>query len=93
MLWGHARHGGQRRRTCGGRLLHRCCICGQLDVWGENWSAYYSIKELDDGVPIPKFCSHECRQAGGPAARNVTEKMKQMAKNAEWCEKKKGRAG
>ena len=76
--------GPQRRRANSGRALHCCCICGKLDVWGNSWAAYYSIKELDDGEPIPKFCSEKCRGCGGVAAENITDEMKQKARDAEW---------
>jgi hypothetical protein len=78
--------GQQRRRAGDGRILHACCICGKLDVWNDGWSTYCSWKEIDDEVPIPKFCSDKCREAGGSAARNVTAEMKRMAKDAEWRE-------
>lgn len=78
--------GLQRRRRADGRLLHCCCICGKLDVWRDGWSTYCSMKDEDDEIPIPKFCSSDCRAKGGIAARNVTETMKQIAKDAEWRE-------
>lgn len=76
--------GEQRRRGASGRLLHCCCICQRLDVWSDGWSAFYSVKELDDSTPIPKFCSEECRTKGGPKAQNVTVEMKAKAASAEW---------
>lgn len=79
-------HGIQRRKDNYGRLLHCCCICGLLEPWNGKWRAFYSIKELDDEVPIPKFCSEECQSRGGPEARNVTDEMKRKAKEAEWRE-------
>lgn len=78
--------GQQRRRNDAGSLLHCCCICGHLDVWGDGWSTYCSEKDLDDGVPIPKFCSSICRDKGGPKASNVTPAMKEAAREAEWRE-------
>lgn len=77
-------HGAQRRRSDHGRPLHCCCICGRLAPWGSDWSTYCSIKELDDAVPVPKFCSADCRKQGGPQARNVTDAMKRQANEAEW---------
>ena len=74
---------GRKRRRENGLLVHCCCICGTSGVWTDAWSAYYSIKELDDEVPIPKFCSEPCRAKGGPRAANVTAAMKQTAKDAE----------
>lgn len=77
-------HGPQRRKTSGGRLLHCCCICGVVALWTDGWSTYCSMREIEDEVPIPKFCSEPCRQRGGIAAREVTAEMKQRAKDAEW---------
>ena len=78
--------GWQRRKTATGRLLHCCCICGRLAEWNSNWSTYCSLKEIDDGAPIPKFCSLDCRERGGSEAVNVTGEMRQKAKDAEWRE-------
>lgn len=80
--------GPQRLKADNGRLLHCCCICGELSTWGACWSSYCSIKEQDDGSPIPKFCSETCRRQGGPIAENVTDEMKRRAKDAEWREPK-----
>ena len=82
--WGKSETGPQRRRTAAGRLLHCCCICGRLDTWGLGWSCFCSERELDDEMPIPKFCSEGCREKGGPDAVYVTAAMKQAAKAAEW---------
>lgn len=84
--WDKSEHGPQRKRTVGKRLLHCCCICGALETWGAGWSTYCSEKDIDDSEPIPKFCSTVCRDKGGPRARNVTQAMKQTAKDAEWRE-------
>ena len=76
----------QRRKSTTGRLLHCCCICGKLEPWGSTWSGYYSIKDIDDCVPIPKCCSDPCRDRAGPEARNVTEEMKATARAGEMRE-------
>lgn len=77
--------GQHRRKTDTGRLLHCCCICGTVDVWDDGkWSTFCSAKELDDESPIPKFCSDACRARGGVKACNVTARMKEAAKEAEW---------
>jgi hypothetical protein len=55
-------------------------------MWGDNWTTYCSEKNIDDSLPIPKFCSRKCRKQGGPAARLITEEMKQRARDAEWRE-------
>ena len=77
---------GPQRRRSGRHLLHCCCICGRLEPWGTTWSTYCSYKELDDEVPIPKFCSEKCRLAGGEDASLVTDAMRRNAKDAEWRE-------
>lgn len=79
-------NGWQRRRANDGRPLHCCCICGRLDVWGPDWTTFCSLKEIDDGTPIPKFCSKACRMKGGRAAGAVTIEMKIRARDAEWRE-------
>ena len=77
---------GPQRRLQGSRLVHCCCVCGKCETWNSSWSTYCSEREIDDSVPIPKFCSEPCRSNGGSAAKNVTQEMKQRAKDAEWRE-------
>lgn len=77
---------GPQRRKTGSRLLHCCCICHTVAPWGDGWSTYCSEADIDDGVAIPKFCSRLCKEKGGPEARNVTEAMKQAARDLEWRE-------
>lgn len=78
--------GQQRRKDRHGRLIHCCCICLKVDVWRDGWSTYCSIKDMDDCIPIPKFCSTVCRDKGGKSAKGVTDAMKQVARQAEWRE-------
>lgn len=78
----------QRRRDANKRLLHCCCICGAVDRWRDSWTTYCSEADIDDSVPIPKFCSDDCRARGGPKACNVTDAMKKVARDAEWREPK-----
>ena len=78
--------GPQRRRANDGRPLHCCCVCGNLSTWGKDWSCYASYKDMDDGVPYPKFCSDACRDSGGVTAERISEDMARKAKNAEWRE-------
>jgi len=80
--------GPQRRLSGNGLILHCCCICQKLDAWGYHWSAYYSEKDLEDGDPIPKFCSEPCRERGGVSAKNVTQEMKRAARDLEFREPK-----
>ena len=82
--WKRSEYGPQRKKTPDGRLLHCCCICGKLEPWNNNWTCYASVKELDDQVPIPKFCSPACRSEGGSRAQKVTKEMKRAAKDLEW---------
>jgi hypothetical protein len=84
--WKNSEHGPQRRRDAGGRLLHCCCICGRLAPWGDGWSYYGSYKDLEDGTPVPKFCSEVCKAKGGPDAAHVTAEMKETARASEWRE-------
>jgi hypothetical protein len=85
--WDRSERGPQRRKTTSGRLLHCCCICGALETWNPHrWSTYCSLKELDDGIPIAKFCSQTCRAKGGHNAESVTDAMKMKAREAEWRE-------
>ena len=77
---------GQQRKRAGSSLLHCCCICGILDVWGDSWCGFYSLKQLDDGNAIPKFCSPKCAKKAGKRAENVTEEMLARASAAEWRE-------
>lgn len=77
---------GRRRKRAGSSLLHCCCICGRLDVWGDSWCGFYSLKQLDDGDAIPKFCSQRCAKKAGKRAENVTEEMLAKASAAEWRE-------
>lgn len=76
--------GPQRRVATDGRLLHCCCMCGKLDTWGETWCHYSSIKQVDDGEPIPKFCSDKCKQRGGTNAGRVSAAMRQAARDKEF---------
>lgn len=77
-------HGPQRRKSNGGRLLHCCCICGALEEWGDSWSYYGSLQELDNAEPVAKFCSPLCKETGGIKCSLVTEEMKATAKASEW---------
>lgn len=76
--------GPQRKKSATGRLLHCCCICGAISIWGATWSTYCSMKELDEETPISKFCSEPCQKQGGKEAKNVTDEMRRKAKDAEW---------
>lgn len=76
--------GQQRRKSLDGRLLHACCVCPTLDVWGETWSYYASVKEEDDGTPYPKFCSAACKAHAGLCARNIQQSAIIAAKEREW---------
>lgn len=82
--WDKSERGPQRRKTSAGRLLHCCCICLNCEPWSASWSYYASMKEEDDGVPLPKFCSDACKAKAGPQCSNITEGMKAAARALEW---------
>ncbi len=77
---------GPQRRKMGFLLLHCCCICQTVSIWGDGWSTYCSEADIDECVAIPKFCSRLCREKGGPKASNVTPAMKQAAHLLEYRE-------
>lgn len=84
-------NGPQRRKTDPAswgreRLLHACCICHRVGVWGDGWSSYYSLLGLDECKPIPKFCSANCADQAGPECENITEEMLAAAKALEMRE-------
>ena len=76
--------GEQRRVSKSGRLLHCCCVCGVLNTWRDGWSAFCSMKQIDDGEAYAKFCSLACRQRGGKDAANVTSEMIKQAWSKQW---------
>lgn len=39
---------------------HTCSICGAFAPWSKGWVLWASITELDDGVPVLKFCGAVC---------------------------------
>ena len=41
---------------------HECSVCKRVDAWGDDWSWYGSINDLDDGKPIVKLCSAACKR-------------------------------
>jgi hypothetical protein len=47
-------------RPLEGRKLHRCDVCGRLDVWDDGWSCYGPMEPefVDD---LLKVCSDACR--------------------------------
>ena len=51
---------GMRKRAHTGAVLHCCVVCGALEPWSDDWSWYGSYEEMDDGVPLQKFCSQKC---------------------------------
>ncbi len=42
---------------------HTCSTCGKVDAWLDGWCWYGSYNDLDEGNPVPKYCSTECRPA------------------------------
>lgn len=41
--------------------LHICSVCQTRGPWTESWGWYGSWKDIDEGRPVKKFCSDECR--------------------------------
>lgn len=59
----------------GSRRIWKCDQCGVEAPWDKDWVWYGSIRDLDDCVDVPTFCSkgcverrHEEAQAFGHAA-------------------------
>lgn len=46
--------------------LHTCCVCGRIAPWDDNWMWFGTMKQIDDGKPVQKFCSSACRKPGHP---------------------------
>ena len=45
------------------RRSHECSMCGKVEPWNEEvWAWFGSYMDLDDGKPIIKVCSEECRE-------------------------------
>lgn len=80
----HPEIGPQRRTALGGRPLHACCICNNVELWRATWSHHSSIKDMDDCAPLAKFCSSACARKAGPNCENVTEAMKRAARDLEF---------
>ncbi len=42
--------------------LHKCSICGRIDVWGETWQSFGSLAlEECDPALVPRVCGFPCR--------------------------------
>lgn len=81
----HSRIGEKiRRRALDGRMLHACCVCRVVAPWSEGWSSFCSMREIDEGLPIAKFCSEACAESAGPKCERITEKMKEEARDLEY---------
>lgn len=52
-----------QRRSIDGKRLWRCWHCDSLEPWGPTHGGYWSIREEEDGLPLPIFCSDHCRNA------------------------------
>jgi hypothetical protein len=44
--------------------LHTCSACQKVAPWDEYWAWHGSYAEVEDGKPVPKFCSDPCFAAG-----------------------------
>ena len=41
---------------------HQCSVCSKVAPWGRSWQWFGSYAALDDGEPIVRTCSAECRR-------------------------------
>lgn len=44
-------------------MIHECSICHKKEEWHDGWSWWGSLLMEDDGLPILKVCSEQCRAA------------------------------
>lgn len=64
--------------------MHTCTVCGKEEPWiEETWSWYGRYADIDDGKPVLKFCSNECRD---------TEKRPEI-KSGDWKDQKRTNRG
>jgi len=61
-------------------MIHQCSICGVNQEWNDNWSWYGSIKDMENGLPIVKTCSEECREIAGQAPIESKPKKRKESK-------------
>jgi hypothetical protein len=45
------------------RQRHMCNGCGNWGEWSQEWSWFGSLRDREQGRPIIKVCSNECRAA------------------------------
>jgi len=45
--------------------IHTCSVCGMTDHWSDDWYWFGSIDDFENGRPILKTCSTECREKLG----------------------------
>lgn len=44
------------------KTIHRCSVCGTEGHWSKDWSWFGSIRDIEDGNPVEKFCSDDCKE-------------------------------
>lgn len=71
---------GFRRKSLDGKQLHSCVVCEKLEPWSDDWKYWGSVKDVDDGVAVAKFCSDKCRKH----RMAVTPDMCEDARKREW---------
>lgn len=42
--------------------IHECSVCHKREAWGATWQWYGSWRAIDEGRPVRKFCSSDCRK-------------------------------
>lgn len=49
----------------GAMRIHECVNCAKISIWSEGWQWWGSELMVDQGLPLVKTCSDECRKAIG----------------------------
>lgn len=64
------------------RRTHKCTVCGHVGEWGDAWSWYGSVVELENrpNMRVPKFCTEECETAWGAQHAAMVERDAKQAK-------------
>lgn len=43
--------------------VHQCSTCGKREEWGDTWSWFGSIADIENSRSVLKFCSAACAKA------------------------------
>jgi hypothetical protein len=49
----------------GQKRLHQCSICKKIDTWSNTWVWEGSYAQIEDKIPVKKYCSRPCAQRTG----------------------------